>query len=156
MASRVKSQSKEVHWGQIVTAKTQGSNVHRWADGDYLCRGGGNWEAGGLNHMICQCLERRGGECGRTNGGGRVRELLKTASPRPHLLPVVVVADGGQSLAYCHSPLKGQWALLGGAGAKPLTLSSPLPSAYGCVYVYAHRRGRLKLCDQCYAVSTEC
>lgn len=71
---------------------------------------------GGLNHMISEKQKPVPGEYQRNGRGGRRRGkgfgvgswLLETGSPHPHLLPVVVVADGGQSLAYCHSPLKGQ------------------------------------------------
>lgn len=69
---------------------------------------------GGVDHMISEKQKPMPGE---RNGEEDVEEkggegfwvgvwLLETASPHPHLLPVVVVADGGQPLAYCHSSLR--------------------------------------------------
>lgn len=104
----------------------------------------------GVNHMISEKQKPMPGEKRRRNEGRRIQRrggvelvygFLKTAWPHPHLLPVVVVADGGQSLAYCHSPLKGQITsehCLAGQVQKPLTPHhsppppTPLPSSTIC------------------------
>lgn len=81
-----------------------------------------------------------GGGRARGEGGGDIGVVfLKLLNHALHLLPVVVVADGGQSLPYCHSPLRGQITsehCLAGQVQKPLTPPmNPPPSADGCIYV---------------------
>lgn len=68
----------------------------------------------GLNHMISEKQKPIPGERGEGGGGGEEEETGRRIQRRGEavvgvwLLLVVVVADGGHSLAYCHSPLTGQ------------------------------------------------
>lgn len=95
----------------------------------------------------CRGVERR--EMGGGFWGWRMASWNCLATP-PTFSIAVVVADGGQSLAYCHSPLKGQITsehCLAGAGAEthdPPTLPH-LPTKtlhHLLMYVDAHEGER--------------
>jgi len=95
-------------------------------------------EREGQNHMVSGKQKPVSGEKKRGIWGRRMHRrrgegegfwagFLKLLGHTPNPLPVVVVADGVQSLPYCHSPLRGQITsehCLAGQVQKPLT---PLP-----------------------------
>lgn len=75
--------------------------------------------------------------------------LSLTHTPSPS---VVVVADGGQSLPYCHSPRRGQITseyCLAGQVQKPLTPPHPHypPSADSCISTHMVVAHKVRMCD---------
>lgn len=76
---------------------TKGNCTDRCGEGVFVCRGGKK----GVCHMICEKQEEkeRLGEGAMEKGGGLWGGIW--------LLLAAAVADGGQSLVYCHS-LTGQ------------------------------------------------
>lgn len=88
--------------------------------------------------------EKREEKPGRRMQRRRKRRRGEGSGVGAWLLLVVVVADGGQPLAYCHSPLTGQITsehCLAGQVQNPATPPT-LHHLLMPVYMYAHRTGR--------------
>lgn len=145
MASRVNSQSETVHWGQITTGKTQGSNTPVWRcvcvslcvwvgveSHDFLKTETNAWREKGGETREEDAEEEEEKEGGRVWGWCMASPCCCCGRWWPAISVLSLSSDGPDN----------QWALLGGAGAKPCDPPNPPPSADACVHVRTQDRKR--------------
>lgn len=151
-SSGVKSQSEAFHRGQLTTGKKNSRHRTHWCGEEKVCVQGvevGVLDGGVESHDFWKTQtnawrEEEGKQGRRKEEEERGDGVFFFFLVGAWLLLVVVVADGGQSLAYCHSPLTGQITsehCLAGQVQNPWQPHPPRHHLLMPVCVYAHRTG---------------